>query len=89
MKIKVRNLKSKSGNDIANQFIIQTNRGTYFQSYRSIIAFKRNDGQVFLDKNYWDYSVTTGKYRNMFLGESIADTRLKILNKEYKVKNLN
>lgn len=89
MKIRVKNLKSRSGNDIANQFIIQTNRGTYFQSYESIIVFKRNDGQVFLDKNYWDYSVTTGKYRNMFLRETIADTRLKILNKEYKVKNLN
>lgn len=89
MRIRVKNFKSKSGNEIANQFIIQTNRGTYFQSYQSIIAFKRNDGQVFLDKTYWNYSVTTSKYRNMFLGETLADTRFKILNKEYKVKNLN
>ena len=90
MKFKVRNFTSKrSGSEIANQFIIEIPKGTYFQSYDSIIVFKRNDGQVFLDKQYWNYSVTTGKYRKLFLKEDIAQTRYKILMKEYKLKNLN
>ncbi len=55
-------------NGYANQFIITDEFGTYFQSYKSMIAFKRIDGKVFLG-NDWDYSTTTGKYRNMFLND--------------------
>ena len=90
MKIKVRNMFSPSGNQVANQFIIETARGKYFQSYRSIIAFINNKtGKVTLDNYYWDYSRTTGKYRNEFLGEYIEDTRAKINSGEYKLANLN
>tara|TARA_R100001163_G_C4867505_1_gene70889 strand:+ start:193 stop:465 length:273 start_codon:yes stop_codon:yes gene_type:complete len=90
MKIKVRNMFSPSGNQVANQFIIETARGKYFQSYRSIIAFINNKtGKVTLDDYYWDYSRTTGKYRNEFLGEYIEDTRAKINSGEYKLANLN
>ena len=34
-----------------------------FQSYQSTIV-KKVGGKVYLDINKWDYSVTTGKYRN-------------------------
>jgi len=88
-KIKVSNLTSNNGNKIPNQFEIRTNKGVYFQSYNTIIAFWNNKGQIFLDSNAWDYSRTTGKYRNQFLGENIAETRKKIASKEYKLKNLN
>lgn len=87
--IKVNNFTSNAGNSIANQFKIYTTKGVYFQSYKSIIAFKDNKGKTFLDEYYWDYSTTTGKYRNQFLGEGIAETRTKIKNKVYKLKNLN
>ena len=80
---------SNSGNPIANQFEIYTSKGRYFQSYNSIIAFIDNNGKTFLDDYYWDYSRTTGKYRNMFLNEGINDTRQKIISGEYKFKNLN
>ena len=61
-----------------------------FQSYNSIIAVKNyKTGKTYLDFYYWDYSVTTGKYRNEFLGEGIAETRRKIKEKIYKLKNLN
>ena len=89
MKVKVYNMESPNGNKVANQFEIYTDEGKYFQSYRSIIAFKDNKGQVFLDDYYWDYSRTTGKYRNEFLGEYIADTRDKIESGEYKLADLN
>jgi len=88
-KIKVSNMTSDNGNKIANQFEIRTNKGVYFQSYDSIIAFWDNKGQITLDRNAWDYSRTTGKYRNQFLGENIAETRQKIKSKEYKLKDLN
>ena len=90
MKIKVKQMTSnKSGRPVTNQFTIITSDGEYFQSYDSVIAFKDNEGNVTLDDYTWDYSRTTGKYRNEFLGEYIADTRAKIESGEYKLSNLN
>ncbi len=79
----------KSGNAVENQFIIYTDDGMYFQSYRTIIAFRDNCGKVFLDRGSWDYSRTTGKYRNLFLHENTAETRKKITSGEYTLINLN
>jgi len=87
--MKVYNMESPNGNKVANQFEIYTDEGKYFQSYRSIIAFKDNKGQVFLDDYYWNYSRTTGKYRNIFLGENKKATEEKIKSGEYKLKELN
>jgi len=89
--IKVYNMTSpRTGGNVANQFEIITPKGTYFQSYNSIIAFKPNDSRrIQLDSYYWDYSRTTGKYRNQFLNEGIAETREKIKRKEYLLTNLN
>ena len=90
MTAKVRQMKStRSGKPVANQFIIYTHDGNYFQSYNSVIACRANDGKVTLDNYYWDYSRTTGVYRNQFLGEGIADTRSKIESGEYKLADLN
>lgn len=61
---------------------------TYFQSYSTIIA-RIEDGQVALDKTYWDYSTTTGKYRNQFLGETKRETEAKIKSGEYVLTDLN
>tara|TARA_R100001163_G_scaffold65778_1_gene64766 strand:- start:5776 stop:6042 length:267 start_codon:yes stop_codon:yes gene_type:complete len=88
--MKVYNMTSPKGNKIANQFEIYTKKGRYFQSYNSVIAFVNNKGQVYLDEYYWDYSTTTGKYRNMFLGDwGIEETREKIKSGQYKLKSLN
>lgn len=90
MKIKVKNMISDKGNDIANQFIITTNKGRYFQSYDSVIAFiPFGDKPTQLDKHYWDYSKTTGKYRNLFLRERKPETEQKIADKIYKLTDLN
>ena len=89
MKIKVKQMTSpRSGGSVANQFIIYTSEGRYFQSYDSIIA-AIEDGEITLDENTWDYSRTTGKYRNEFLGEYIEETRAKIESGEYELQNLN
>jgi len=87
--MKVENITSSNGNKIANQFIIYGNNSdVYFQSYKSIIV-KMNDDEVQLDQKYWNYSNTTGKYRNIFLGETIKDTRAKIKNGTYILTDLN
>ena len=65
----VSNLSSPRGNDVPNQFEIQTPTATYFQSYNSIIV-KKEGGITYLDEHYWNYSKTTSKYRNLFLGET-------------------
>lgn len=83
IKVSVVNMISNNGNAVPNQFIIFTEDGEYFQSYRSIIAHKALDGTVTLGRN-WNYSVTTGKYRNEFLNEGIAETRRKLEQGIYK-----
>ena len=86
--MKVQNMTSARGNTIANQFIINDKGDEYFQSYRSIIA-KKSQGKIYLDEYFWDYSVTTGKYRNDFLGEKKIDTQRKIDSGEYILTDLN
>ena len=89
--MKVENMTSPQGNTVANQFIItDDNNNEYFQSYKSIIAKRDGDSyQIYLDEYYWDYSRTTGKYRNEFLNETIAETRAKIKNGKYILTDLN
>lgn len=99
--MKVENMTSASGNKVANQFIItDEGRGAMgnfksrevFQSYDSVIAVKtvwENETTVTLDENTWDYSTTTSKYRNQFLGETKKETQAKIDSGEYKLANLN
>jgi hypothetical protein len=91
MKTKVRNMQSRNGNKIQNQFIIDCDNKEIFQSYNSVIAVKdyNKGGQIFLDEYYWNYSRTTSKYRNMFLGESTKETEYKINSGVYKLTNLN
>lgn len=86
--MKIQNLTSNKGNVIANQFEITTENAVYFQSYQSIIV-KIQDGKTFLDAKFWDYSKTTGKYRNQFLGEDKKATEQKIKSGLYTLTNLN
>lgn len=88
--VKVQNFNSpRTNSPVANQYRIWTKDGVYFQSYDSVIAFAPYMGKKQLDEKYWDFSITTGKYRNEFLAESIADTRKKIASGEYELVNLN
>lgn len=88
--MRVQNMTSnRSGREVANQFDIVDDYGNiYFQSYRTIIVAIKN-GKTYLDDKMWDYSVTTGKYRNQFLGESRKETEAKIKSGEYELVNLN
>lgn len=97
--MKVSNFTNDRGNKIANQFIIEGAvikndeilvSGKAFQSYDTMIAIVSDcTTQVFLDRNSWDYSKTTSKYRNQFLGESKKETQKKIDTGEYRLADLN
>src|SRR5690348_2894805 len=99
--MKIHNMTSPNGREVPNQFVIsEEGRGAngnfikkeVFQSYKSIVAEKitwSDRIDITLDETYWDYSTTTGKYRNQFLGESIEETRKKIASGQYKLDNLN
>ena len=98
--MKVENMTNSNGNKVANQFIITDERDTrFFQSYSSIIAkvpvnSKFSPDKMYfepieLDRNKWDYSNTTGKYRNQFLGETKRETQKKIDSGEYILTDLN
>ncbi len=96
---------NNTGRKIPNQFIIynvtkelsftEDNNnyhgfftGVMFQSYKSNIVFKAS-GKIFLDSYYWDYSKTTSKYRNQFLGETKKETKKKISSGIYILTDLN
>lgn len=86
----VKNIKNLSGKEVPNQFIMTDNEGnTFFQSYKSIIVKIDEKEKVTLDDYYWDYSKTTGRYRNIFLGETKKETEKKIKSGEYTLENLN
>ena len=97
----VKNMTGKNGRAKPNQFII-TDEGhgangnfqskRVFQSYNSIIVVKTvwpDETRTELDENKWDYSKTTGKYRNQFLGETKKQTQAKIDSGEYILTDLN
>jgi len=85
--MKVSNFEGRNG-AVKNQFLIQDGNKTVFQSYDSVIAINEN-GKITLDSKYWDYSKTTGKYRNQFLGETKKETEAKIAAGVYQLSNLN
>jgi hypothetical protein len=89
-KTKVENIQNNSGRAVVNQFVIYTPEGRYFQSYACVIAFvPLGGGQILIDSEKWDYSTTTGKYRNIFLGETKAETTKKLNEGIYKFAELN
>ena len=91
--MQVKNMTSlKSYNNIPNQFIIYDDNKTYFQSYKSIIVkIERLEDKVvtYLDPVYYNYSRTTSKYRNAFLGESTKEIESKIKQGVYILENHN
>lgn len=67
--IKVEQMTNYKDNPVKNQFIIRIKGCIIFQSYDSKIAavdYDKNEIILFPD---WNYSTTTGKYRNIFFSE--------------------
>jgi hypothetical protein len=99
--MRVENMHSRNGNPVPNQFILsEEGRGAngnflkkeVFQSYDSIIVERitwRDRVDITLDASFWNFSVTTSKYRSLFLGESTRETEAKIKSGAYKLACLN
>ncbi len=88
----VTSIINNRGNAVANQFCISNSTHRIFQSYNSRIAtIRHSDGQVTLDPEYWDYSVTTLKHLKTFLGTTASKKVIieRIESGEYKTRKLN
>ena len=69
------------------------NTGTYDEkSYETCIAFKGYgslEGALYLDRESWDYSKTTSRYRNQFTGLTTAQTKAGIKDGSIILTDLN
>lgn len=79
----------KVGQIAPNQITFENNGREYFQSYDSVIACINASGNIELDKRYWNYSKTTSKYRNQFLGMTTKEIEAGIKSGEIILVDLN
>lgn len=89
--MRVENMLSSNGNYVPNQFIITDGERITFQSYDStIIEIDRKKKILTVFPNY-NYSMTTGKYRNMFLADNgfYGLSNIKDLNKAIEAGSYN
>jgi hypothetical protein len=86
-------LTTRGGNKAKNQFIEWHSDCTLFVSYETIIVKTTFDGNgnriVYLDKHYFNYSRTTVRYRNEFLGVTTKQLEARILDGTYLLTDLN
>ena len=88
----VNNMISNNNNPVPNQFDIIIKGYRFFQSYKTVIAMRDLTGdycKTYLDKNKWDYSVTTSRYRNKWLGMTTKQIKKAIDNGTIQLVNLN
>lgn len=74
--MQVTQMINSKGNPAANQFVINTDKGQYFQSYETLIAFKPRNGDTPVLTDSWDCSTTTLKHLKLFLGTSLSKKEL-------------
>ena len=65
--IRISQLINDRNNGANNQFVVVTDKGTYFQSYDTIIAFVPNNSDDIVLSEDWEYSKTTSKHLYIFL----------------------
>lgn len=83
-----RYLTTAGGRDAWHSIAIQTPLGELLEMYGNPVVLRQGGGKVILDSRYWDYSVTTHRYRGQFLGEDTATTRKKLESGQYEEANL-
>lgn len=69
LNISVEQMINNRGNGAMNQFVIHDGNALIFQSYDSLIAVVDYDAREIILGKDWDYSVTTGKHRNIFFAD--------------------
>ena len=82
-------INCKISTPFTNCVIVHLSNGwNILKSYNTTIAM-RKEQEVIIDSRYYNYSASTGKHRNYFLGETLKDTDKKIKNGEYQTADLN
>lgn len=68
----VSNLHIEGHRTVANQFVIEREDGTYFQSHQTVIAFKpkASSGVIYVDPDWHTHSQSTSKYTAIFLSQA-------------------
>ena len=66
LSVNVEQMINDRGNGAMNQFVIHDGDLLMFQSYDSLIAVINYSTKEVVLGSDWDYSVTTGKHRNIF-----------------------
>jgi hypothetical protein len=61
-----------------NHTVITNNGKRFFSSYNSVIVCIDENGTMTMDKNKWNFSTTTAKYRNQFTGLTTKETEKQI-----------
>lgn len=79
----VENMETRNGAVSKNQTIVYFSNGSVFYSYGTLIAVKYND-RIYLTTAY-KYSVTTNRYRNRFLGNTLKEVEDLLESGEYKI----
>lgn len=86
----VSNMIGNSGVPVKNQFIISDENSITFKSYESnIVRIDYNTKITYLDKNFYDFSNTTRKYRNLFLNIDSKQFKENLKNGLYQLVDLN
>jgi len=92
----VSNMRTNTGS-AANQFEIDFESGTIFQSYNSIIVVMVREPKLNVPVTHgtwetntyigedFEYSRTTMKYLSQFLGHGVSETRKKLESGDYKM----
>lgn len=87
--IKVEPLMTRGGYAAYMQYRIRGEGVTFFQSYNRTIAAIYDDGEIYLDVQYWDSSSTSARYREQFLGVGKKELKALLRSGVYKFANLN
>tara|TARA_B100000900_G_scaffold322240_1_gene281602 strand:+ start:1989 stop:2300 length:312 start_codon:yes stop_codon:yes gene_type:complete len=94
--VNVKPMNTRGGNPSPNQCIMSDPHGETFVSYGTKICYRSFDlygperrPKYVFDEYYWNYSRTTGKYRNEFLGMGVQECRKGIKEGWIKLTDLN
>jgi hypothetical protein len=83
-------LRTRGGHPAPDQLEITLEDGSrLFTSYTRKVALVTAEGQTWLDSCYWNYSRTTSRYRNEFLGLSTPEIMRGLESGALKLTNLN
>lgn len=75
-----------------NHFVIKIKNRRYLQSYDTIIAgiIDTEDKKlIYLDKDNWNYSKSTARWRNKFLEMTNAEVNIGVVQGKFIMKDLN